>query len=90
MILSACGIAADSPSGLLGINLGCLAGWMNGRRPADILPTAGRMGSVRERREVGDAVYNRLFEDQAVPCAEIALTAGTANFSTIPWLLSDG
>jgi hypothetical protein len=43
MILSACGIAADSLCVLLGINLGCLAGRLNGRRPADILPATGRM-----------------------------------------------
>src|SRR3954453_1514118 len=43
MISSACGIAADSPSGLVKIFFGYLAGWLNGRRPADILPAAGRM-----------------------------------------------
>src|SRR3954467_15660461 len=39
----ACGIAAVSPSGLMRINLGYLTGWLNCRRPADILPAAGRM-----------------------------------------------
>ena len=48
MIPSACGIAADSPSGLLRIIFGYLAGRLNGRRPADILPAAGRMrASIR-------------------------------------------
>ena len=48
MIPSACGIAADSPSGLVKIIFEYLAGRLNGRRPADILPAAGRMrASIR-------------------------------------------
>ena len=38
----------------------------------------------RERREVGGAGYPESFEARAQPCPEVALTAGTPNFSTLP------
>jgi len=37
-----------------------------------------------DRREVGGAGYGQPFEAQAQPCAEVALTTGTPNFSTLP------
>jgi len=48
------------------------------------LGTASAIRRPRERREVGGAGYSQPFETQAQPRAEIALTAGTPNFSTLP------